>query len=341
MIAWDKILSELIGVVGWRQSTSTGEVVIDATNLAASSGLYVQGAHPVVTVKNIKATQEDKAISDLNMNLALSNLLKDGISNVLNYVFPNPDVLRNDLLYKNESDFNTKITGLTGFVGFEISIAQRADLVSILNKTILQFDGVGSVKLLLFNSGVKAPIQSKTIAVTTDTNTTAALDWILGNITAPGGKYYLGYITSGLNAYNRHFSLANVMTEFNSIIFKPIYVPAWTAETLFDIQDIEYRSESFGMNLDVSTALDYSNVILQNKDRFAKAIQLATAVQALAQMTSTGRINPEERTIMSALGQRVVIDSPATYNLYSGLEAEMKALKTLFDKPLITTGTIR
>src|SRR5450759_3369642 len=98
MIAWDKILSELIGVVGWRQSTITGDVTVDAANLASSSGLYVQGAHPIVTVKNIKATQEDNAISDANMNIVLSNLTKDGISNVLNHVFPGGDVFANGLL---------------------------------------------------------------------------------------------------------------------------------------------------------------------------------------------------------------------------------------------------
>jgi hypothetical protein len=343
MIAWDKILSELIGTVGWRQSTIAGDVVIDTANLASSSGLFVQGAQPIVTVKNIKATQEDKSVTDAQMNTLLSNLMKDGISNVLNFVFPNPDIFANGLLYKYESDFSAPLTVLKGFVGFEITIANRKDLVSILNKIILQFNGAGSVKLLLFNSGQKLPITSKTIAVTADTNITSALDWILGYITAPGGVYYLGYLNSDLtiSAYNRVFSRANIMTHFNSIIFKPFYVPDWNVETLFDIDDIVYRAESFGMNLDVTTALDYSNVILQNKDKFAKAIQLATAVEALALMTSTSRINPEERVIMSSLGQKIVIDSPASYNLYTRLERELKSLTELFGKKPIESFTIR
>jgi hypothetical protein len=336
MIAWDKILSELIGVVGWRQSTGVGDVVIDETNLVSSSGIYVQGAHPMVTVKNIKATQEDKAITDAAMNTVLSNLIKDGVSNVLNYVFPTNDIFANGLLYKYESDFSSPLTELKGFVGFEITIANRKDIVSILN-------GAGSVKLLLFNSGQKAVITSKTIDVTVDSNTTFVLDWILGYITAPGGVYYLGYLNTNLDicAYNRVFSRSNLMTCFNSIIFKPIYVPDWNVETLFDINDIVYRSESFGINLDVTTAQDFSNVILLNKDRFAKAIQLATAVNALSLMTSTSRINPEERVIMSSLGQKIVIDSPATYNLYSLLEKEMKSITGLFSQKHIESYTIR
>jgi hypothetical protein len=343
MIAWDKILSELIGVVGWRQSTVAGDVTVDNTNLASSSGLYVQGAHPIVTVKNIKATQEDKAITDAQMNTLLTNLVKDGASNVLNYVFPRSDVFANGLLYKYESDFTAPLTELKGFVGFEITIASRKDIVSILNKIILQFGGTGSVKLLLFNSGVKIPLSTKTIAVTADTNITTVLDWILGYITAPGGVYYLGYLNSALDiyAYNRVFSRANIMTHFNSIVFHPIWVKDWNTETLFNIKDIVYRAETFGINLDITTALDYSNVILQNKDRFAKAIQLATAVNALSLMTSTSRINPEERVIMSSLGQKIVIDSPATYNLYTSLEKEMKTLSELFSDKPVDSYTIR
>lgn len=343
MIAWDKILAELVGVVGWRQATAAGEVVVDAANLASSSGLYVQGAHPLVTVKNIKSTQEDKSISDANMNAVLVALMKDGISNVLNNVFPPADVLANDLLYKHESDFTKTLTELKGFVGFEISVANRNDVVSVLNKIILQFNGSGSVKLLLFNSGLKVPITTKTVAVTSDTSTTSITDWILGYVTAPGGKYYLGYLNTDLtiSAYDRKFSLSNLMTEFKSVVFKPIYVPDWNVETLFDINDIVYMAECWGMNVDVTTARDYSNVILQNKDRFAKAIQLSTAAQALALMTSTSRINPEERVIMSALGQKVLIDSPASYNMYASLDKEVQGLKTLFATPQINVGTLR
>lgn len=341
MIYWDKILSEMIGLVGWRQSTTSGDVVIDAANLASTSGLYVQGAHQMVTVRNIKAAQEDKAVTDADINTMLSNLMKDAISNVINSVFPSADIFQSDLLYKYESDFSRPITDKVGFVGFEISVGQRSDISSILNKIILQFNGAGNVKLLLFNSGVNAPIISKTIAVTANTNITDALDWILGNITAPGGKYYLGYITGAIAPYDRIFNNANVMTCFNSIVFKPIYVPGWTAETLFPIQSRVYATESFGMNVDVTTAQDHSNVILQNKDRFAKAIQLATAAEALQMMTTTARINPEERVIMNVLGQRLLIDSPATYNLYAALEKEMKSLSTLFGQKQISVGTVR
>lgn len=343
MILPDKILSELIGVVGWRQSTIAGDVVISATNLSSSSGLFVQGAHPQATVKNIKATQEDRLISDANMNILLSNLVKDGTTNVLAQVFPENDILSNNLLYKYESSYLDVITGFTGFVGYEITIAQRTDLVLIINKIILQFNGAGTVKLLLFNSGLKLPLATKTITVSADTNITAVCDWVLGNITAPGGKYYIGYLTADLaiGSYNRVYNLANLTTCFNSISFAPIYVESWNKESLFDITKIVYRSETFGLNFDVSTVKDYSNVILQNKSRFAKAIQLSAAVQAIALMTTTGRINPEERMIMQNLNQKVIIDSPATYNLYSALEKEIKGLISLFRDKQITITTIR
>ena len=118
-------------------------------------------------------------------------------------------------------------------------------------------------------------------------------------------------------------------------------VDGWNVETLFDIEDVVYTSESFGINLDITTAKDYSNIILQNKDKFAKAIQLAAATEAIAMMTSTSRINPEERVIMNVFGQKIVIDSPQTYNLYSNLEKEIKSLTVLFSENAISKGTLR
>lgn len=343
MIAFDKVLSELIGQVGWRQSTVSGDPVITNTNLASASGLYVQGAHPMITVGKIKATQEDRAITDAQINTLLADLMKDGIANVLNYVFPTNDVMKNALLYPYESDFSTPIEGMSGFVGYEFDTAQRSDIATVVNKVILQFNGSATVKLLLFNTGVKIPVATKSVTVTSDTNTLSLTDWILGYVTAPGGKYYLGFLTTGTGAlpYNRIYSRANYQTLFNSVALHPVYVPGWTSETLFPISTVEYRAETMGLNFDLTVARDYSGVILQNKDRFAKAIQLATAVQALGQMDTTSRTNPEERAIMSVFGQKVMVDSPASYNLYTALEKEMKALQQLFADKTISTATLR
>lgn len=342
MIFWDKIFTDLIGVVGWRQSTASGAVVVDDANLASSSGLYVQGASPLVTVENIKASQPDKAISDVNMNALLVNLMKDGISNVFNFVFPQRDVFSNQLLYPYEMDFTDEITNFSGFVGYEIITAKRSDIAIILNKVMLQFATGGTVKLLLFNSNTNALITSKTITVTANTTTTSVLDWVMGYITAPGGKYYLGYLTSTAPgyAYNRSFDNADMKSHFNSVVFKPIYVTGWTSETLFDVNNIEYTEKTHGINLDVSTVFDVSNLILQNKDKFAKAIQLATAVEAINVMTTTNRRNETERMILFN-GVKTVVNSPEIANIYAALENEMKRLKGWFEPDTIEKHTIR
>ena len=59
MIRSDKIKSQLFGEVGFRQSTLTGYDIVDASNQVSRSGLFFQDASRLVTIKNIKETQEN------------------------------------------------------------------------------------------------------------------------------------------------------------------------------------------------------------------------------------------------------------------------------------------
>jgi hypothetical protein len=227
-------------------------------------------------------------------------------------------------------------------VGFEINVAKRSDIAIVLNRIILQFDGTQNVKILFYSTNSKTAITSKTIACTADTNINSALDWVCGHITAPGGRYYIGYLNSEFtaHAYDRTYSDSNIMNTFGACVFKPVYVTDHASETMFDINDVVYCDKSFGMNLDVTVCKDYSGLIINNKDRFAKAIQLATAVEALKMMTSSVRRNTEERMI-NVMNTKVIIDSPETANVYFLLESEMKKLRKEFGEPEIYTATLR
>ena len=333
MIYFDKILTSLSGVVGWRQSTTTGATVVDAANLASSSGLFVQGANNLVSVKNIVACHEDKAMSAEEINNVLRDILKDGISNVLNNVFTSHDVFKSGQLYRHEMDFLHPVElNRTGFAGFEINTSKRSDISTIINKLILSFSGSGSIKILLLNAGTKTLINSKTVTITANGNDESIVDWVLGKIIEPDSTYYIGYLlnNSVVAGYNREYDEADEKTKFNECGFRPIWVNGWTSETLFDVNNIEYVTEAWGLNFDISTVRDYSQLILSNKNRFAKAIQLATAIEAISFMNSTSRVNPEERVVMNVLGKKTVVDSPAIYNLYSSLEKEIKSLRDLF-----------
>ena len=344
MIYFDKILTIHSGVVGWRQSTTPGATVIDAANLASSSGLFVQGINNLVSVKNIVACHEDKAMSAEETNNVLRDILKDGISNVLNNVFTSHDVFKSAQLYRHEMDFLHPVaTERTGFAGFEINTSKRSDISTIINKLILSFSSAGTIKVFLLNAGTKAIVSSKTVTVTANGNDESIVDWLLGKVIEPDSTYYIGYLLndSTPRGYNREYDEADEKTKFNEVGFRPIFVNGWTSETLFDINDVEYVTETWGLNFDISTVRDYSQLILSNKNRFAKAIQLSAAAEAISFMNSTNRVNPEERVVMNALGKKTVVDSPAIYNLYSSLEKEIKSLRELFFRNKNEILTIR
>ena len=86
MIRSDKIQTALFGGVGFRQPTLAGYNIVDATNIASSSGLFFGDSSELVTIKNIKDCQEDLSISNENFNLLLANMQKSVILDVCNKI---------------------------------------------------------------------------------------------------------------------------------------------------------------------------------------------------------------------------------------------------------------
>lgn len=341
MIYFNKILSSLIGVVGWRQSTASGSTVVDAENLAASSGLYVQDANNLVNVANIKAAIDNRSATDEQINEQLRTLQKAGISNALTEVFSDYDVFASKLLYPFEADFNHEVElGKTGFAGFEIKTARRKDISVIVNKLITSFSSSGSLKILLFNAGTKSLIDSKTVTLTANGNDETIVDWILGYIIQPDSTYFIGYLLndSVQRGFNREYEEAELRNNFNECVIRPIFVDGWTSETLFDVNDIEYVEDTWGLNFDISTVRDYSNIILTNKNRFAKVIQLSTAIEAIKFCSQTTNINSKIRFVQV---RGNLTNVPEIANLYNEFYIELKSLKRLFSNREIEVHTLR
>jgi len=291
-----------LGLVGWRASTVSGVPSLDADNLATSSGMVYQDFSSIVTVQNVYKVQEDAAISDANFNAFLTNLTNAAFVKVLNAVFQEQDYIENRVLFPYENTWTETIDNDTSFVGFEINPANRRDLLIALNSVFTSFDSSDTVKLLLFHSSKKTAIESKEITVTELTDTDTALSWDLSNFTYSGGKFYIGYLRSGLTAkaINRDWSSANVQSCFNMFQIQPITVAGWDAETLFDVDDVEYESDTYGLNFDITSWKDYTNIILRNKNKFVNALGLQVAADVLDLILKSTASNGTERDLASS-----------------------------------------
>jgi hypothetical protein len=334
-------IQALLGLVGFRQSTITAYAILDAGNLASSSGLYVNDISALITTKNIKSCHEDKDISNANFNTFLDDRQKSSLVNLCNAVFSESDLIENRVLYNYENDFITELTNDTSFVGYEIDPAKSKDLALVINKVMLEFSTIDSVKVLLFHSSKNASQQDETITTVADSAKHTAVGWDLPLFNSVvGGKWYVGYLRSGLTAtaYDRNYDSANVQSIYNMFGIEPIQVADWDAETLFDVNDIEYTDKSYGMNFDITSYKDFTSLIVENKNRFAKALQLQIAADLLTLIATTTRSNTDERIIngqalLELNGERPYEGQPVSIGVLKQLKNEIKELKDIFINP--------
>ena len=99
-------------------------------------------------------------------------LFKDTVEKnikILNKIFDfwgKNDFIENEILFPYEYDFTHTLENDTSFVGYEITTPTDKEILNIINKIVLTFDAVDTVKILLFHSSKKAPIKSIEIETT-------------------------------------------------------------------------------------------------------------------------------------------------------------------------------
>lgn len=351
MLNISEIRTNLFGVVGLRQPYNPEYKILTAANIESSSGMYFDQFSSYVTVENIKETQSYADIIDADFNTWLTDKIKDSISRGINQCFNESDLIENRLLFDNSirkvsSDL---ITNDGDFVGYEIEVCKQKDIKGIINKIITEFSGSGNVKILLFNDNLDAALQTETITINA-TNVQTVVDWdlVYANSVA-GGKFYVGYLTSGLSpeAYNRNFNSANRQNSFNMMGIQPIKVSGWNLETLFDINDVEYVSETFGLNFDISSYRDWTSIAVNDKNKFKDVIGYQFAADIIGMMYASTRTNGIERLqkgnlLIELQGGFVNDELPIVIGVQTKLKKAIEEVKkTLVNPPELQTLTLQ
>lgn len=296
MFQVDKISNSLVGIVGFRQPYNPSYAILDTDNTTSLSGLYVND-NAYAKVEFIKDTQDYKEISDLAFNSFLKDMQKSSIASVCNSVFSEFDFIDRNLIYKNASNkINAEILP-NGFLGYKIQVSNAKNTAFKINRVLLDFLGTGDIELLLWNTGRKQPIYTKTITITSD-NQVEELNWVLDNSdTTYKGDYYIGYITTalGVSPFKREWNNANIMSSFKELNCTKVFVADFSGADLFDLRTISGISQDTGLNLDISVYDDYTDFIMNNKMLFAKAISLEFIIRCLQVYIASIRSSSTER----------------------------------------------
>lgn len=346
MVRIEQIQESLKGLVGWKQPINPDFAIVDAENQNTLSGQYFQSISNLVTIENIKACQNYVGISDIQFNELLRGAVDGAVLKLMNSVFGDKDLIENKLLYNYTYDFTKPISNDVAFVGYEIDVVRQKDITNVINSISLTFNGVQDVKLLLFNSNNKQPVSEVTISTLENDQVSINTTW---NMPFKGGKYYLGYLTSGLihEALDRDYENSNIITCFNCSYFNPISVKGHDSEVLFDVNDITNESKTWGINLDVSSYKDYTTIVEANKDKFVYALQLQVANDMLDLMAHSVRSNRVElinyNSVLAELnGTLNNPNYPNVIGIVSKLTEEVKRLKEVFKPAVkITKETLR
>lgn len=312
MINVTKIQDSLIGLIGFKQPFNPDYAIVDSDNQASSSGYFVTD-NPYAKIEYIKDNQDYVKISDSNFNLVLKQLKLSAISNVVNQVFSEYDFIDRNLLFKNASRKVNTETLPNGFVGYRIEVGSAKNVAFKLNRVLLDFQGTGTIKLLLWNTAKLEVLQSKEIEITTD-HQEEVLDWVLDNsgITYKG-DYYIGYNTEDLTVlpYKRDYENGNVMSAFKYLCIEQISFPGHNTETLFDVSQYQGLSEDTGLNFDIAIFDDYTDFVVNNKQLFARAIQIDCQIQCIQLYLSSLRSNLNQ-AISAQLYEKIMIELNGT-----------------------------
>lgn len=300
-------ISTISGIVGWIQPTNPDYAILNAANLASVSGRFVN-ENKLIKIEYLKETQDYRDISDEQFNSELEQLQKTSILSVMDRVFNESDYIDRQILYPYSNNKVNTDDLPDGFVGIKIAQDNTKNVAFEITRDILEFEGTGSVTLVLFNSQKKEAIQSKTVEITSSLQE-VQLNWRVDN-SGPlyKGDLYYGYFTSGVTVkpYNRDYENANIQSNISHLSITNIQVKNTVDTNIFDLDDIENVSECWGLNPDITVFYDFTDLILQNQFLFAYAIQMQCQIQALSYIVSSLRANKAERKAASMLDTIIV-----------------------------------
>jgi len=296
-------IDSIYGIVGLRGSNNPAYQILDVENSLSTSGYFVDD-NAYCKIELYKDNQDYSDISDLNLNANLKELQQSSISSVCGAVFNDSDYIDRQVLYRYAQNKTEVETLPSGFVGYKITPNDTKSLAFSITRDILSFDGTGDIELMIFNSSKKEVVFSEVVSIVSD-HQVVELDWTLDDTDGLyKGEYYYGYNTDGLTVqpFKRDYNNSNVESIISDLYIENIFVKNHNTNTLFDLTTTEGNSLATGLNPDITVFEDYTDLILNNKRLFARAILLDMQIKMIGFNLASIRSNKNQR-----LGESMVV----------------------------------
>lgn len=341
---FSRVIAALFGRVGWKQPIKANSPVVDSTNQLAKGYRYFNDGsfHAIVTVDNVKATMEESAASDVNLNQYLESLQRAAIMRCINAVFREREYIKQYLLLDRIGQNDKVIENASLFVGYEINLAPVMDIGIQIDSATLLFDQDVTFNLYLFKDGKKSPISVIQVSAVADEATVVNFsDLVLNYIgsATKGGRFYFGYFQEDLGSAR---AIQEQVCAQDTACFRaqPMQSKQVIGQYDFDRNQRSYTVQPYGINLEMSVFRDHTQVIVKKANLFDEVIGLTVAAMTIEQIIYSCRSNNNERVLKDELskigiqldlnGAAAISDSPKIKSLNDRIEEEFKRLRKSF-----------
>ena len=289
-------IDTLYGIVGLRGSDNPVYQILDVENSLSTSGYFVDD-NPYCKIELYKDNQDYSEISDADFNAKIKQLQESAISSVCGAVFSDSDYIDRQVLYRYAQNKTNTETLPSGFIGYKLTPNDTKSLAFSITRDILSFEGAGDLELMIFNSQKKEVVFSQVVSIVSD-NQVVELDWTLDDTDGLyKGEYYYGYNTDGLTVqpFKRDYNNSNIESIICDLYIENIFVKDHNTNTLFDLTTTEGNSLATGLNPDITVYEDYTDLILNNKRLFSRAILLDMQIKMIGFNLASIRSNKNQR----------------------------------------------
>lgn len=342
----DLVLPALQKRLGWLQPTYDGAPVLDSDNITSTSGRYFgEDFHALCTVQNIKANQEDAAITDANFNTYLTQRQNGMILRALTETFRKKELIEQHLMYTRFGFSDVVLPNQSNMAGWCIEIAEDQAISTQITFATLYFDANATFNLYLFQDGVRGAI--KTISVTSQAFklTTVAFE-LTSQLVLPfktGVRFYLLYDQDELQTAGVRAIREQPETIAHPKCFEAysIQFPKTTDGSIFNSNQRQYPALPMGINLEIVSFKDHTQRIIRQANLFDEVQGLQMAAFAMELVNNATRTNYTQRQTEQQSQQQFMElnqafatkEVPVTPGLKSRIMAEFKRLRDTFYPP--------
>lgn len=335
------------GRLGWHQTSFSNAPVINSDNLSATSGRYYdRGFHGAVSAKNYYYALADLPVNSTNFNQILADEDQAVTARCVNAIFNKPQLIEHKTNYvRTRNLFNMPTVNGGNAAGYRINVAQ-GDYAVIINSVSLYFDGVATFNLYLFNDLILEPVYTQEVTTEANSQTIVQLDWLMNNMNTGtagnnmGGVWYLCYFQDDLDTVKAINEQLNIWTDTKIFGAYPFQSPKVADKVDFVRSNPAVNFLSYGLNMEVSSYRDYTQMIVQNAPLFDEIRGLTMALNILEQIKYSISTGGNTLAIQQAIspakldvnGAEVGDTSPFIGDLTKRIEREMKTINDNFWK---------